>query len=68
MPYRFRWDLMLILRWMVAFGGLFSAAIVWAALRAGVWILYATVVSAIKIGIVVDARALTRAIGLPSRV
>ena len=67
MPYRFRWDPTLILLWIAAFGSLFSAALFWAALRAGVWILCATVVSAIRIGTIFNARALIRGIGPPSR-
>ena len=67
MPYRFHWDPKLILLWMAAFGALFSAAIVWAALRAGIWILCTTFVSAIKIGSLFNGSAPIRGVGSPSR-
>ncbi len=68
MTYRFRWDPELILLWIAAFGGLCSAAVIWAAIRAGVWILCATVVSALKISTILNIRALIRGPGAPSRI
>ncbi len=41
--------LKLILLWIAAFGSLFSAAILWSAVRAGIWILCASLVSGIKV-------------------
>lgn len=68
MPYRFRLDPKLILLWIAAFGGLFSAAVAWAAIRAGVWILCATVVSTLKLSTIFNGRTLIRSAGAPSRI
>ncbi len=62
------WDMKLVLLWIAAFANLLSAAVVMAAVRAGVWIVCATVVSALRIGSVVRPRWLFRSVGTPSRV
>ena len=68
MRYLRHWDTKLILLWIAAFANLASAAVAMALIRAGVWIICATVVSALKVGSMLRPRALFGSVDTPSRI